>query len=168
MKSSPYILQLLALLLLTGCDQKQNQLLTLREEFQKQIDSKDKTMEDLHQKLAEIQAQNTQLQEKLLAATKESVAPEKIADSVTKKAEERVDSALAQINAKLSSLEQAIKASQLASAPAPAPASAPAQVPATRTSPAASPQGQPQNPGQIRVRDATQSDPNRKKYKFEF
>lgn len=169
MKTSPLLLALTAVLLV-GCDHQQNQLLSLREDLQKQMQAKDKAMEELHARVTELQAQNSQLQDKLLAATKESGAPEKLADAlgdkVTKKAEEQIASALADINGKLASLEQAVKASQATVAQAPAPQQV---APSQRSAPAPTQQAQPQSSqGQIRTRDAAPSDPNRKKYKFEF
>lgn len=68
----------LAIAGLAGCNQGQG--LALREEFQKQMSAKDKTIEDLNQKVTELRGQIDQLQ--LQTAKSGSGDPDKLAGAV--------------------------------------------------------------------------------------
>jgi multidrug resistance efflux pump len=157
-----YILITACLALLASCDQQQNQLLTMREELMKQMQAKDKSISDLQQQIGQLQTQNTRLQDDLLRAKDESNAPEKIADVVTKKAEEQVAAALGEIKTKLDAIESSMKNIQIAAAAAPpAPTPAPQQMQAP-SHPA------PQPVDNSIMREKSTTDPNRKKFKFDF
>jgi uncharacterized phage infection (PIP) family protein YhgE len=163
MKTRPVLITA-CLALLASCDQQQNQLLTMREELMKQVLVKEKSITDLQQQISQLQTQNTRLQDDLLRAKDEANSPDKIAEVVTRKAEEQIAVALGEIKTKLDSLESSMKNIQIAAAAAPPP---PAPTPATQPAQPAAQQA-PQPADNSIMREKSSSDPNRKRYKFDF
>lgn len=137
------LLGLLSLVAFTGCDQNQNQILSMREEFQQQMQAKDKAIEEISRKVADVEQQRDKLQEQLLKSSHDSVAPEKIAELVAARLE---TTTLADMKARIEKIETALSGAAGGRGPAiggPAAPQAPAE----------------QGPA---------SDPSRKRYKMSF
>jgi hypothetical protein len=125
-------------LLFASCDQNQGQVLAMRDEFQQQIATKDKALEELNRKLADADQKNEKLNEQLLRATRDGPAPDKIAEVVA-----------ARLETRLAELEKNLRGG----GPPPGP------------NVDGGPRTQPQQPQQ---RESGPSDPTRKKYKMSF
>jgi len=145
---------------LTGCE-KQGQVLALREEFSRQLQAKDKTIDELNQKITELRNQNDQLQ---LQSAKGSGDPEKLAQAVADTVSRRITDQNAQsfgdLRRDLDQVLQAVKSGGGGSgniATAPRVDSVP-NVPSTRPPANTPPARDPSTP----------SDPNRKKLRFDF
>ena len=172
------ILSIAGLAALVSCDQKPaiQQMITQAQRAESlEIN---KVSQDLS---AKIQALEGNIQ-KLAGAADDPVSKAKIAEvigqEVGKVAEEKMKPALTAINDKLDALDKALKEikemkAAAAAAPAPAPAPTPVtQAPASTPPPqqfTPPPQQQPSsgNSG-IRVSGQGQSDPNRKRFRFDF
>ena len=141
---------LLALLAagMSGCEQQQTKILSLREEFQRQLQTKEKTIEDLNRRVLELGELNSQLQQQLLKSSQESASPERLAESVARK----VDEQNAKLKTQMDEILQAVRSGSAGQAPRD-------QNPSSSAPPAF---------GQPPVREPSPSDPNRRKYKFEF
>jgi uncharacterized lipoprotein len=102
------ILLLSALMLagITGCDQRQGQLLAMRDDFQKQLTAKEKTIEELNAKVTELDRQNGDLQ---LQVAKASQDPDKIAEAVSKRVEEKNAAAFGDLKTRLDQLAQSLR-----------------------------------------------------------
>ena len=171
-----HILSIAGLAALVSCDQKPaiQQMITQAQRAESQ--EINKVSQDLS---AKIQALEGNIQ-KLAGAADDPVSKAKIAEvigqEVGKVAEEKMKPALTAINDKLDALDKAlkeIKEMKVAAAAAPAPAPAPvAQAPASTPQPQQfSPPPQQQQPSGnsgIRVSGQGHSDPNRKRYRFDF
>lgn len=136
MRISPLILAL-GITGLGGCDQRQSQMLDV---FQKQLQTKDKMIEDLTQKVNDLEQRNAELQ----AQAGKGADAEKVAEAVNR----RLDARLAEIKSRL---DQAVTAAPVASA---------------HPAPAAQEEVQPPPPKPSTPKPP--SDPNRKKMKFDF
>lgn len=140
----------------TGCE-KQGQVLALREEFSRQLQAKDKTIEELNQKITDLRNQNDQLQ---LQAAKGSSDPDKlssaVADAVAKRVSDQDAQSFAELKRDLEQVLQAVRSSgSVASVPRTEPGPS---VPTTRPTAPTAPTRDPSAP----------SDPNRKKMRFDF
>jgi hypothetical protein len=131
---------------ITGCDQRQGQMLDL---LQKQLQEKDKTIEELNQKVSEMDRRNTELEAQLEKAGD----PEKIAEAVSK----RIDGKLSDLRNRVDQLAQGSSGGA-----SPRGASTGAVNPLPR--PAEEPGGRLTNP----PANPPTTDPNRKKMKFDF
>ncbi len=141
---------------MTGCE-KQGQVLALREEFSRQLQVKDKTIDELNRKMNELRNQNDQLQAQIV---KNSDEPDKltaaVSEAVAKKVSDQNAQSLTDLKHQIDQVLQAVHTNgQVAAAQK---SDAPASQPAARpTAPAAS------------NRDSsTSSDPNRRKMRFDF
>lgn len=170
------ILIIAGLAALVSCDQKpaiQQMIMQAQRAESQEIN---KVFVDLSTKINELDAS---IKKSVTGAADDPVSKAKIAEvigaEVGKVAEEKMSAPLAAINAKLDALDKAIKEikemrAAAAAAPAPqpaaqAPAPAPSQPPQQIAQP---PQQQPSGNSGIRVSGQGQSDPNRKRYRFDF
>jgi hypothetical protein len=104
------------MLMFTGCDQQQGQILALRDEFQRQLQAKDKTIEDLRKEAADLHGQNIKISDELVkaktelvAATQQASSPEKIAGAVADVLAQRSSAPLNDIASKLDLMQQSLK-----------------------------------------------------------
>lgn len=170
------ILVIAGLAALVSCDQKpaiQQMIMQAQRAESAEIN---KVSVDLAAKIEQLDAK---IQKSVAGAADDPASQAKIAavvgEQVGKVADEKMSPKLAEIHSKLDALEKAIKEikemkAAAAAAPAPqpvaqAPAPAPAQPPQQFTPPA---QQQPSGNSGIRVSGQGQSDPNRKRYRFDF
>ncbi|HEY2343693.1 MAG TPA: hypothetical protein VGH90_11705 [Chthoniobacteraceae bacterium] len=133
---------------ITGCDQRQGQMLDL---FQKQIQEKDKSIEELNQKINELDRRNAELEGQI----EKAADPDKIAEAVGK----RIDGRLTDLRNHVDQLAQA------GGGGAPRTASGSPLNPLPRGSEEPAPNPRLTNPPADKPQP---TDPNRKKMKFDF
>jgi len=129
-----------------GCEQKQAQLIEMREEFDKKIEAKDKEIDELKRKSDSLAQQNGQLQMQLAKSSEQGRIPDNlaadIADKVSQKLQQNQQSqpdnsaAFSSLNSKLDQL-QALVASRanapVAAQPLPTQPAIPRQLPVQPT-----------------------------------
>ena len=138
----------LAMVLLTGCD-RQSQVGSLREEFQHQLESKDKTIEDLNHRLSEAERQRADLEVQLAKSAADPAAAAKLADAVSEAVAQKQAAKLDELKA----LIEKLGGSRSVAGPSRGPDTGAPEV-------RPRPEGEPER--------GPSSDPSRKKYKMDF
>jgi cell division protein FtsB len=148
-------------LVITGCDQQQSRILAMQDDFQRQIQAKEKTIDELRQSVADLRAQNSQMDGQL-AATKQAASPDQLAAALATAMQPQTSAPLRDIASKLEVMQQTLKTLSGSIAQNSA-------APATSTKPSASAPTAPapveQTPPAVRQ---SNSDPSVKKFKFDF
>lgn len=166
MKTIRLLLMPLLVVGATSCDQQQTKILALQEEYQRQLHGKEKTIEELNQKLQTLQNDKDKLNDKLMQAVNEFQSGGRLADQVSESVDKKISAQwsgkFAELKSKLDQLDQAVQATKALAQRAPEPAPAPAPVQNANRGPDMSAKGQPQTESP-KVRD-----PNVKRYKLEF
>jgi chromosome segregation ATPase len=161
MKTCLFVFLLLLCMVITGCDQQQSRVLAMQDDFQRQIQAKEKTIDELRQSVADLRAQNSQMDGQL-AATKQAASPDQLAAALATAMQPQTSAPLRDIASKLEVMQQTLKtlSGSIAANPGSSAASTKTNAPNSGT---AAPVDQ--APPVVRPRT---TDPGAKKYKFDF
>lgn len=163
------LLGLAAIVCLTACDQQQTKVLALQEEYQRQLHTKDASIEELNQKVQALQHDKDALSDKLIKAMNDPQSGDKIVKGVAEVVDARLkaqlDARFSELKSRLDQMDTGIKAAQTmakAAAEAPPPAREPAPNPGITSQPSSRSAPVSDTP-KVKERD-----PNVKRFKIEF
>lgn len=127
------IITVLSLLLLAGCGQEQGRLHLLQQQIRTQSQETHRTLEQMSARLVEMQAQNAEMRQAISRLADEAKSSPGTASSTETgtPGEEKMLAALAAVEARLASLEQAVSKMQMT------PQAGPAQVAQQQAAPGA-------------------------------
>lgn len=149
---TPLLALLLLPLLVTGCDRSSSEVLRLREDTQRQLDAKDKAIEDLTHKLADLGQE----------ARKPGIDADALADQVARRVSQDTGPQLAELKKRLDDLQQALSQGRVASGSDAPPPTSPGGFGAANVRP-------PENraPASAPAHDGPPADPGKKRMKFD-